>query len=84
MSMSNTRFNNRAHVMCTGAWCSCLQSHSPVVVFCVERLSCRHPDIAVKEIWVYLLAYNLIRMIDAVTIRKRTGSSVAVLMGLML
>ena len=34
ISMSNTRFNNRAHVMRTGALCSCLESPSPVVVFC--------------------------------------------------
>ena len=25
-------------------------------------LSCKTPDMAVKEIWVYLLAYNLIRL----------------------
>ena len=31
----------------------------------MERLSCLHPDMAVKEIWVYLLAYNLIRMMMA-------------------
>lgn len=28
----------------------------------MERLSCLTPDMAVKEIWVYLLAYNLIRL----------------------
>jgi Transposase DDE domain len=28
----------------------------------MEHLSCLHPSMAVKEIWVYLLAYNLIRM----------------------
>ena len=27
----------------------------------MERLSCKTPDMATKEIWVYLLAYNLIR-----------------------
>ena len=31
----------------------------------MERLRCRTPEMAVKEIWVYLLAYNLIRMIMA-------------------
>ena len=31
----------------------------------MERLSCLHPDMAVKEIWVYLLAYNLIRLMMA-------------------
>ena len=31
----------------------------------MERLSCLHPTMAVKEIWVYLLAYNLIRMVMA-------------------
>jgi hypothetical protein len=31
----------------------------------MERLSCLNPDMAVKEIWVYLLAYNLIRMMMA-------------------
>ena len=31
----------------------------------MERLSCMHPNMAVKEIWVYLLAYNLIRMMMA-------------------
>jgi hypothetical protein len=31
----------------------------------MERLSCLHPSMAVKEIWVYLLAYNLIRMMMA-------------------
>lgn len=31
----------------------------------MERLSCLDPDMAVKEIWVYLLAYNLIRMMMA-------------------
>ena len=28
----------------------------------MERLSCLRPNMAVKEIWVYLLAYNLIRI----------------------
>jgi hypothetical protein len=28
----------------------------------MERLSCRSPEMAIKEIWVYLLAYNLIRL----------------------
>lgn len=28
----------------------------------MERLSCRTPEMAIKEIWVYLLAYNLIRL----------------------
>lgn len=28
----------------------------------MERLSCRSPQMAIKEIWVYLLAYNLIRL----------------------
>ena len=31
----------------------------------MERLSCRTPAMAVKEIWVYLLAYNLIRLLMA-------------------
>ena len=31
----------------------------------MERLSCQRPHMAVKEIWVYLLAYNLIRMMMA-------------------
>jgi hypothetical protein len=31
----------------------------------MERLSCLRPEMAVKEIWVYLLAYNLIRMMMA-------------------
>lgn len=31
----------------------------------MERLSCLCPEMAVKEIWVYLLAYNLIRMMMA-------------------
>ena len=31
----------------------------------MERLSCLHPDMVVKEIWVYLLAYNLIRLMMA-------------------
>jgi len=31
----------------------------------MERLSCRSPEMASKEIWVYLLAYNLIRLIMA-------------------
>jgi DDE family transposase len=31
----------------------------------METLSCRTPDMAIKEIWVYLLAYNLIRLIMA-------------------
>ena len=28
-------------------------------------LSCKTPDMAIKEIWVYLLAYNLIRLLMA-------------------
>jgi Transposase DDE domain len=28
----------------------------------MERLSCLTPEMAIKEIWVYLLAYNLIRL----------------------
>ncbi len=31
----------------------------------MERLSCKTPEMAVKEIWVYLLAYNLIRLMMA-------------------
>ena len=31
----------------------------------MERLSCKTPAMAIKEIWVYLLAYNLIRLIMA-------------------
>jgi len=31
----------------------------------MEMLSCKTPDMAEKEIWVYLLAYNLIRLIMA-------------------
>jgi len=31
----------------------------------MERLSCLTPDMAIKEIWVYMLAYNLIRFIMA-------------------
>ena len=31
----------------------------------MERLSCLTPAMAIKEIWVYLLAYNLIRMMMA-------------------
>lgn len=31
----------------------------------LETLSCKTPDMAVKELWVYLLAHNLVRMIMA-------------------
>ena len=31
----------------------------------METLSCKTPAMAVKEIWVYLLAYNLIRLMMA-------------------
>ena len=31
----------------------------------MEHLSCRTPAMAVKEIWIYLLAYNLIRLMMA-------------------
>lgn len=31
----------------------------------MERLSCLRPEMAIKEIWVYLLAYNLIRLMMA-------------------
>ena len=31
----------------------------------MERLSCKTPEMAQKEIWVYLLAYNLIRLMMA-------------------
>jgi hypothetical protein len=31
----------------------------------MEMLSCRSPEMAEKEIWVYLLAYNLIRLLMA-------------------
>lgn len=31
----------------------------------MERLSCQTPSMAIKEIWVYLLAYNLIRLMMA-------------------
>ncbi|MEO8006956.1 MAG: IS4 family transposase [Betaproteobacteria bacterium] len=31
----------------------------------MERLSCLSPEMAVKEIWVYVLAYNLIRLMMA-------------------
>jgi hypothetical protein len=31
----------------------------------MERLSCQTPAMAIKEIWIYLLAYNLIRLLMA-------------------
>ncbi len=31
----------------------------------MEKLSCKSPEMAVKELWVYLLAYNLIRLLMA-------------------
>ena len=31
----------------------------------MEKLSCRTPTMAEKEIWIYLLAYNLIRLLMA-------------------
>jgi len=31
----------------------------------MERLSCVSPEMAIKEIWIYLLAYNLIRLMMA-------------------
>ena len=31
----------------------------------MDRLSCLSPEMAIKEIWVYLLAYNLIRLMMA-------------------
>ncbi len=31
----------------------------------MEHLSCLNPDMAIKEMWVYLLAYNLIRLLMA-------------------
>jgi len=31
----------------------------------METLSCKSPSMAVKEIWVYLLAYNLVRLLMA-------------------
>jgi hypothetical protein len=31
----------------------------------IEQLSCKTPAMAIKEIWVYLLAYNLIRLMMA-------------------
>lgn len=31
----------------------------------METLSCKTPEMAVKEIWVYMLAYNLIRLLIA-------------------
>lgn len=31
----------------------------------LERLSCQRPAMAIKEIWVYLLAYNLVRLMMA-------------------
>lgn len=37
----------------------------------MDRLTCLTPAMAVKEIWVYLLAYNLIRMIIARAARQR-------------
>jgi hypothetical protein len=35
----------------------------------MERLSCVSPDMAIKEMWVYLLAYNLIRLMMAQSAR---------------
>ncbi len=31
----------------------------------MERLRCKTPEMAIKELWVYLLAYNLIRLLMA-------------------
>ena len=33
----------------------------------MEHLRCKTPEMAIKELWVYLLAYNLIRMLMAQT-----------------
>lgn len=35
----------------------------------MDRLSCLRPEMVVKEMWVYLLAYNLIRMMMAAAAR---------------
>lgn len=31
----------------------------------MEHLRCKTPEMAIRELWVYLLAYNLIRMLMA-------------------
>ena len=31
----------------------------------MERLRCKTPEMAIKELWVYLLAYNMIRLLMA-------------------
>jgi hypothetical protein len=31
----------------------------------MEKLRCKTPEMAIKELWVYLLAYNLIRLLMA-------------------
>ncbi|MCP4406471.1 MAG: IS4 family transposase, partial [Gammaproteobacteria bacterium] len=31
----------------------------------MEQLRCKRPEMAMKELWVYLLAYNLIRLLMA-------------------
>lgn len=37
------------------------------VVLGMDKLSCKTPDMAEKEIWVYFLAYNLVRILMAQT-----------------
>jgi len=50
-------FRNRWHVE--------LDLRSIKTTLGMERLSCQTPAMAIKEIWVYLLAYNLIRLLMA-------------------
>ena len=38
---------------------------TPISSLGLETLSCKTPGMAVKELWVYLLAHNLIRMVMA-------------------
>jgi IS4 transposase len=36
----------------------------------METLRCKTPEMAIKELWVYLLAYNLIRFIFRLHLRS--------------
>ena len=48
-----------------GRWNVELDLRSIKTTLGLERLSCKTPEMAVKELWVYLLAYNLIRLLMA-------------------
>jgi hypothetical protein len=56
---------SKLHLQRFPGWCIELDLRNIKTTLGMEHLRCRTPEMALKELWVYLLAYNLIRLLMA-------------------